>query len=113
MEIKNVIFDMDDVKEEVESRTIGSIIEHEKSIVFKLANTYLDVDITDCIELPLKFDFKKSFKTDCEPDTCIKKNIRTCKDCKFQLTSNMVGFQAEFLHIIERENRKFAIYKLG
>ena len=109
----NTIFDVEDVKYEIEKRTKGDVVEKDGGIKFKLETRAVTIDITDCAEIPSLFNFRKHVESGCCPDKCIAEKKATCDGCRFQFFANEVEFKAELLFAQRNtEKRMIATYKI-
>jgi hypothetical protein len=107
------IYDVEDVKFEIEAATYGEVIEKDGRVVFRLDSRVVKLDVTDCDEIPSKFTFRKHVKSGCDPDKCIAEKRKSCGECKFELFANEVGFNAELLFAQKNDEKRFiATYKI-
>ena len=108
--MNDVVYDIEDVKYLIEAKTTGQVVDNNNSVKFKIDTHIIQIDITDCVELPVKFEFKKSINAGCNPDKCITENKRTCEGCKLANFANMVEFKASLLRVKEDNKRQIAIF---
>jgi hypothetical protein len=109
----STIFDVEDVVHEIEQAVFGEVIEYDGTIVFRLDSKIVEIDITNCAEIPINFTFKKYIESGCVPDKCIAENRKTCAECKFQLFANEVEFKAHLLYAKRNTDKKLmATYRV-
>ena len=108
------VFDIEDVKFVIEEKISGKIVEHEGAVKFKMDpdSHIVKLDITDCAEIPVSFEFKKKVDAGCSPDKCIAENKRTCAGCKLENYSSMIIFSASLIYVKEENDRRIAIFHI-